>query len=65
MKFKSKTALAEHIKELVKSGYLLPEWKIEYIGTDADPMTHATKLFKVNFNKIKSPISKSVVGKST
>jgi len=49
MKFKSKTALIEHIKELVKDGYLVEHWKFDH----DDKHTYAEKLFKINVDAVK------------
>ena len=54
MKFKSKTRLKQHIAEMVKSCYLIPEWKVEYIpkyGTPI-PATKATRIYKVDFDAV-------------
>ncbi len=53
MEFKSKTRLAQHLSEMVKSGYLIPEWKVEYIGKNGKPTTKATKMYTANFDKFK------------
>ena len=50
MNFKSKTALAQHIKELEKSGYLISSWLIEQIEKDGKPYTRGTRMFKINFS---------------
>jgi hypothetical protein len=50
MEFKSKTALAEHIKELVDAGYLEEEW---HIHSRFDSHQKAIKFYKVNFNAVK------------
>ena len=50
MKFKSKTALIEHIKELVKDGYLTEHW--HFFDID-DKHTNGEKLFKINFDAVK------------
>jgi len=58
MKFKSRTALAEHLIQLQKDGYLIPDWQITETG---DGKTHAVKVFRVNFEAVNtSPNSKSV-----
>jgi len=49
MKFKSKTALAEHIKELERDGYLISEWITKTDGLD----TIAYKAFKINYDAVK------------
>ena len=54
MKFKSKTALAQHIKELEESGYLESKWILKHYEKDGKPMTKGTKMFKINFNSITS-----------
>lgn len=48
MKFKSKTALHAHIKELEDSGYLIPEWHKQPMPQQGK--TIVTKMYKVNFN---------------
>jgi len=49
MKFKSKTALTEHIKELVGNGYLVEHWHFDH----DEKHTYAEKLFKVNYDAVK------------
>jgi len=49
MKFNSKTALTEHIKELEKSGYLISSWISEYVGNK----TVMLKVYSVNFKAVK------------
>ena len=56
MNFASKTRLAQHISEMVKSGYLIPEWKVEYVEKNGKPMTKGTKMFKVNFSKFNTTV---------
>jgi len=53
MKFKSKTRLQQHLTEMVKSGYLIPEWKVEFIGKYKDPVTKATRIYIANFDIFK------------
>ena len=53
MRFKSKTRLSQHLSEMVKNGYLIPEWKVEYVSKNGKPITKATKLYKPNFENIK------------
>lgn len=48
MKFKSKTQLIEHIKELVKNGYLTEHWEFEN-----ETHTKASKIYKINFGAVK------------
>lgn len=50
MKFKSKTALLEHIKELEEAGYLEEEWKIE---DGLFGKTRMVKVYKVNTEAVK------------
>jgi len=51
MKFNSKIALAEHIKDLEKSGYLIPQW-LEEIPIKNSLKTRAEKVYKVNFKAV-------------
>lgn len=53
MEFKSKTSLSQHMSEMVKCGYLIPEWKVEYVSKNGEPVTKATKIYLVNFEAIK------------
>lgn len=49
MEFKSKTSLQEHINELVRDGYLTPEWII----TDTEKKkTKAKKHYTINFDGV-------------
>ncbi|MCH6573980.1 MAG: hypothetical protein IH795_02065 [Bacteroidetes bacterium] len=50
MKFKSKTALHEHIIELIRDKYLIEDWKIEYI----DDKTRVTRVYTVNFEAVEN-----------
>lgn len=49
MNFKSKTALSQHIGELVRKGYLVEDWKIKV----ADGRTKATRVYSINFEAVK------------
>lgn len=51
MKFKSKTELIEHIKELEESGYLEAQWHLNH-SKDPPYHTHGVKFYKINFEKI-------------
>ena len=53
MKFKSKTRLKQHLAEMVKSGYLIPEWKVEFVGKNKDPISNPTRIYIANFEKFK------------
>jgi len=57
MIFKSKTRLQQHLSEMVKSGYLIPEWKVEYIDKYGDPVTKATKVYTANFDNFNAKIA--------
>ncbi len=48
MKFKSKTALQEHINELVRDKYLLEDWKVEHI----DDKTNVTRVYRIGFEAV-------------
>ena len=52
MKFKSKTELAEHIKELVKSGYLHESWDFKHDDKETDGRNWY-KIYTINFNAVK------------
>lgn len=49
MKFKSRTALAEHIKELEQSGYLIPQWNLEHLPNNR---TKGTRVYRINFDQV-------------
>ncbi len=49
MEFKSKTALIEHLKELVKDGYLEEHWEITKIPGG----TKGYKYYTINFKGVK------------
>ena len=51
MKFKSETALLEHIKELEESGYLEPQWHLNH-SKDPPYLTHGVKLYKIKFDVV-------------
>lgn len=57
-KFRSRTALAEHIKMLVKEGYLVPSWHNEIRERNIVKI----KLFKVNFKAVKNNVNKRTMG---
>ncbi len=48
MNFKSRTALAEHFKELEEDGWVTKDWLFE----DIDGKTHGVKVFKINFERV-------------
>ena len=48
MKFKSKTELAIHLKELVDSGYLIEEWDI---NKTLDDFTTVKKIYTPNYKE--------------
>ena len=48
MKFKSKTELAIHLKELVDSGYLIEEWDI---NKTPDDFTTVKKIYTPNYKE--------------
>jgi len=50
MKFKSKTALLEHILELEEAGYLTHSWLRTPLPNGK---TRMSKVFKINFDKVK------------
>lgn len=59
MEFKSRTALHEHINELVKSGYLIKEWQKSKFMKDGKKFTRMTRIFKINFQNISTVQSRS------
>jgi len=50
IEFKSKTNLIEHIKELVKNGYLIEKWFFD--SNQGKTNTKATKFYKINFKAV-------------
>ena len=51
MKFKSKTALAEHVKQLVKDGYLVPDWLTTISDAPANSQrVKKVRIYQVNYN---------------
>lgn len=52
LNFKSKTALAQHFKQLEKDGWISSEWKLTYYKKDGKDMTKGIRMFKINFNNI-------------
>ena len=48
MEFKSKTALSQHIGELVRKGYLVEDWKMKH----KDGKTKATRIYSINFEAV-------------
>ncbi len=51
MKFKSKTALTEHVKELVKSGYLQESWGYDHDDKEIDSRKWY-KIYTINFDGV-------------
>ncbi len=50
IELKSKTQLVEHIKELVKNGYLIEKWFFD--SKQGKTHTKATKFYKINFKAV-------------
>ena len=50
MEFESRTALSEHFKMLEREGWIKSDYKIEQI----DEGTRVTKVFIINFEKVKA-----------
>ena len=53
MKFKSKTELAEHMKHLVKDGYLHESWGFDHDDKEIDSRKWY-KIYTINFDKVKT-----------
>jgi hypothetical protein len=49
MNFKSNTELVEHVKELVKDGYLKEFWEIKHVQGG----TAGRKYYSINFEAVK------------
>ena len=50
MEFKSKTALQQHISELVDSGYLKSHWEMRQVNGG----TSGRKYYTINFEAVKT-----------
>ena len=53
MEFKSRTALAQHFKQLLDEGWITSEWIIKHTDTN----TIGNRMFKINFDNVKKPIT--------
>ena len=56
MKFKSRTALAEHFKELEKNGYVISSVISEPFFKNGKNGWKHIRVFKINFDNVKRPI---------
>lgn len=59
MNFKSRTALAEHFKQLEKEGWITSSWLSTFITENDEPKTRLQKVFKINFANVNSTSQKN------